>query len=185
MKKSNGKRSSKRQGIQHPKTQGGKSRSGKRIMIVWVLIGVAVISVGVLVVWRMNTSGDAPSLSTGEDAQEAAQTPAASTRPVELQKLIGRWVRMDTPYVIEILKVNEDGTLQAGYYNPRSINVSVAKVENKNGKLEVFVELRDTNYPGSTYRLIYDRATEMLRGVYFQAVMKQNYDVAFRRVQTR
>lgn len=154
-------------------------------MIVWVLIGVAVIVVGVLVVWRMNTSGDAPSVSADEVTQEAAQTPVASSRPVELQKLVGRWVRMDTPYMIEIKAANENGTLQAAYYNPRSINVSAAKVENKNGTLEVFVELRDTNYPGSSYRLTYDRATDLLRGVYFQAVMQQNFDVAFRRLQTK
>ena len=154
-------------------------------MIVWVLIGVAVIVVGVLVVWRMNTSGDAPSVSADEVAQEAAQTQVASSGPVELQKLVGRWVRTDTPYVIEIRSASDDGTLQAAYYNPRSIHVSAAKVENKNGTLEVFVELRDTNYPGSSYRLTYDRATDLLRGVYFQAVMQQNFDVAFRRLQTK
>ena len=56
------------------------------------------------------------------------------------------------------------------------------KAGEKNGKLEVFVELRDANYPGSNYRLIYDPVHDLLRGVYFQAVAKQSYDVTFRRM---
>jgi len=91
---------------------------------------------------------------------------------------------MDTPYVIDIKSAGQDGTLQAAYLNPRSINISIAKAREKDGTLEVFVELRDTNYPGSTYTLTYDRARELLMGVYFQAVMQQKYNVAFRRQQT-
>ena len=45
--------------------------------------------------------------------------------------------------------------------------------------LQVFVELRDVNYPGSTYTLNYDPATDRLEGLYFQAVQQQNFKVLF------
>ena len=45
--------------------------------------------------------------------------------------------------------------------------------------LEVFVELRDVNYPGSTYTLLYDPAKDQLHGIYYQAVARQNYEVVF------
>jgi len=99
-----------------------------------------------------------------------------------MQKLVGQWMRTDSPYVIEIHEVSPDGTLRAGYFNPRPINVAAAKAQNKDGKLQVFVELRDTGYtgyPGSTYTLNYDPKEDALKGTYFQATMQQNYDVAF------
>ena len=96
--------------------------------------------------------------------------------------VVGRWIRTDTPYVIDIKSAGQDGTLQAAYYNPRQINISVAEARGKNGTLEVFVELRDVNYPGSTYTLTYDKAKDLLIGVYFQAVMQQKYNVSFRRM---
>jgi hypothetical protein len=45
----------------------------------------------------------------------------------------------------------------------------------------VFVELRDVHYPGSTYTLNYDPATDRLEGLYFQAVQRQNFKVLFTR----
>jgi hypothetical protein len=140
----------------------------------------------------MDLLDDAPPAPSGAAAARTTPAPAVVAEPAaavsaktDFKALVGRWVRMDTPYVIEIRSASDDGTLEAAYYNPRSINVSVAKAREKNGKLEVFVELRDINYPGSYYRLTYDRATDLLRGVYFQAVMRQNFNVAFRRLQSR
>ncbi|MHC4757882.1 MAG: hypothetical protein ACYTE8_04430 [Planctomycetota bacterium] len=104
----------------------------------------------------------------------------AKVKPVvDIKKVVGRWMRTDSPYVIDIQGVNYDGTLQAGYYNPRAINVSIAKIENKEGVLEVFIELRDTGYPGSSYTLKYDAENDALVGTYFQAVQQQNYTIAF------
>jgi len=45
----------------------------------------------------------------------------------------------------------------------------------------VFVELRDVNYPGSTYTLQYDAASDRMKGAYFQAVEKQTYKIEFTR----
>ena len=92
---------------------------------------------------------------------------------------MGRWGRTDAPYVIEIKTARDDGTLEAAYYNQRPINVARAEAKEKDHGLEVFVELRDVNYPGSTYTLVYDRAKDQLHGIYYQAVARQNFEVVF------
>jgi hypothetical protein len=43
----------------------------------------------------------------------------------------------------------------------------------------LFVELDDVGYPGSTYNLGYDAASGQLKGRYYQAVQRQQYDVVF------
>jgi hypothetical protein len=43
--------------------------------------------------------------------------------------------------------------------------------------------LRDINYPGSTYNLLYDPTSDRLKGKYFQAVAGQTYEVEFVRVE--
>jgi len=52
-------------------------------------------------------------------------------------------------------------------------------LKSKNGKLVVVVELRDVNYPGSTYTLNFNRAENSMTGNYYQAVEGTNFDVAF------
>jgi hypothetical protein len=140
--------------------------AGTRRTLVWVSIGVVVIAAGALAAWKIHASRVGP---------------AANRPSVDPQKLIGRWVRTDTPYVIEIQGAGDEGRLQAAYYNPRPINVSVAEARDKNGKLEVFVELRDAGYPGSTYTLTHDKGRDLLHGVYFQAAVRQSYNVVFMR----
>ena len=49
--------------------------------------------------------------------------------------------------------------------------------------LRVFLELQAGGYNGSTYELTYDPVTDRLKGVYFQAVAKQRYDIYFERQQ--
>jgi hypothetical protein len=73
--------------------------------------------------------------------------------------------------------------MQAAYFNPRPINVSQAEISRKNGGLEVFVELRDTGYPGSTYTLVYDPQQDMLSGIYYQASIGQSFEVIFVRTK--
>ncbi len=107
------------------------------------------------------------------------QTAPPASQPTDVQSLVGRWVRTDGGYVIEIQTVRDDGTLKAAYYNPGPINVARAEARDKDRGLEVFVELRDVNYPGSTYTLVYDRAKDQLHGIYYQAVAQQNYEVVF------
>ena len=63
--------------------------------------------------------------------------------------------------------------------NPGPINIARAEWQRKDGGLQVFIELRDVNYPGSTYSLGYDAGRDVLEGTYFQAMERQTYDVSF------
>jgi hypothetical protein len=114
----------------------------------------------------------------------ASNAPAAVvTATNEFAVLQGKWQRGDGDYLIEIKSATVDGKLDARYFNPRPINVSQAQASRKDDSFQVFVELRDVNYPGSTYKLIYDAKSDQLFGEYFQAAMKQTFDVAFGRVK--
>lgn len=93
--------------------------------------------------------------------------------------LVGRWIRTDGSYLIEIGKALPDGKLEARYFNPRPINVGRAEWSRKDGHLIAYVELRDTNYPGSNYTLRYAVDTKTLTGNYFQAVQGINSNVLF------
>ena len=95
------------------------------------------------------------------------------------ERLAGKWVRPDGGYILELREVGSAGSLKAGYYNPKSIKVHSASWQSVEGKLKIFVELRDMNYPGSTYHLQYDPASDRLKGKYFQAVAGQTYEVEF------
>jgi uncharacterized protein (DUF2147 family) len=134
-------------------------------------------------------AGSEAAETTGTAAATAARTTAtqagtaATSAPLANQKLVGRWVRTDSPYVIEIKSVGADGKMDAAYYNPRPIHVARAEMRNKDGKPTIYVEMQDVNYPGSNYTLAYYEADDMLAGVYFQAVERQSFDVAFTRMK--
>jgi hypothetical protein len=98
-------------------------------------------------------------------------------------KLIGRWLRPDGGYVLELSYPAPDGVLKAAYFNPRPINVSRAEWKRQDGFLRMFIELRDVNYPGSTYTLDYQPTTDKLTGIYFQAALGQQFEVEFERTQ--
>ncbi len=110
---------------------------------------------------------------------EAGQPAAKSAEQPDEQRLIGRWVRPDGGYVLHVQEIAKDGAMTAGYFNPRPIKVAKAEWSQKDGTLTVFVELRDINYPGSTYTLQYDPASDRLKGKYFQAVEKQTFTIEF------
>ena len=97
------------------------------------------------------------------------------------QTLVGRWLRPDGGYVLEIRSVDPTGELVAAYLNPRPIHVARAEASRDGTTTKVFVELRDVNYPGSTYTLTYDRVSDQLRGVYFHAGLGQRFNICFER----
>jgi len=97
--------------------------------------------------------------------------------------LNGRWFRTDGGYVLEIRSVDSSGKIDAAYFNPKSINVAKAEASRDGSTVKVFVELRAPNYPGSTYTLSYDPQQDQLKGIYFQAVQQQNFDVNFVRMK--
>ena len=115
----------------------------------------------------------------GMASAEAGQTAANS----DYRHLEGRWIRPDGGYVLELKDIQKDGSLKASYFNPRSIKVHQAKWSREKGMLNLFVELRDVNYPGSTYTVQYDPKSGRLKGTYFQAMEKQTYTIEFLRVQ--
>lgn len=73
--------------------------------------------------------------------------------------------------------------MEAAYLNPRPIHVGRAEASQKGTTAEVFIELRDEGYPGSTYTLVYDPGQDMLSGIYFQAALGQSFQVNFVRTE--
>jgi hypothetical protein len=113
----------------------------------------------------------------------AAQTSVVSQPNVDA--LPGRWVRVEGGYVISIASVDANGRLDANYANPRQLPFHSAMVTNDNGVLRLVFELRAAGYNGSTYTLSYDAASDQLKGVYDQVVLKQKFDVTFVRATPR
>jgi hypothetical protein len=108
---------------------------------------------------------------------------AGTGRLAAFQKLEGRWQRGDGGYILDIRGVDAEGRLTVSYLNPAPINVARAETSLEGGTLKVFVELRDVNYPGSTYQLRYAPADDSLKGSYFQATLRETYDVVFVRLK--
>lgn len=94
-------------------------------------------------------------------------------------KLVGRWLRPDGGYILELSQPGPKGVLKAAYFNPRPIHVSRAEWKHQEDQLRIFVELRDRNYPGSTYTLVYVPDRDQLTGHYYQAALGQTFDVVF------
>jgi hypothetical protein len=103
----------------------------------------------------------------------------------DVQRLEGRWVRLDGGYVLDLREIKKDGSVTAAYFNPRPINVFRTEWNRKQGVITVFVELRDVNYPGSTYTLQFDPKSDRLKGTYFQAVERQTFNIEFVRVKSK
>lgn len=116
-------------------------------------------------------------------AQAPAPAPpaAATAKPEGYAVLRGDWVRPDGGYVIAIKGVDAAGKLDASYFNPKPLPFSKAQAFIEGMTLRVSFELRAAGYDGSTYELAYDRASDRLKGVYYQAVAKQKHDVFFTR----
>jgi len=96
---------------------------------------------------------------------------------------LGKWVRPDGGYILEIKAVKADGAVEAAYFNPSPIPVESAKIESVDGAPQLHVVLRGTGYPGSTYTLKSAEDGKKLVGNYFQAALKENYDVCFERTK--
>ena len=115
-------------------------------------------------------------------AAQQPSTSAAKANPA-YEKLKGRWLRDSGGYTIEIRSVGPGGKLEAAYFNPKSIHVGKAEASQQGEMLKVFIELRDVNYPGSTYTLAYDAKSDRLVGRYYQAVARETFDVYFVRLK--
>jgi uncharacterized protein (DUF2147 family) len=151
----------------------------KQFPILWVslLIVVAVVAV-ILVAANLWFTGQGQTSRADATASKAPAS-ATSNNAGGFENLIGRWRRPDGGYIIAIRGIGADGRMDAAYLNPRSINVAQAKVSWKKNRQEVFIELRDTGYPGSTYTLDYNSSQDVLSGIYFQAALNQSFEVVF------
>jgi hypothetical protein len=129
--------------------------------------------------WKSRQAGiSSPTPLPGETRTTNTPAVVAEAKP-DFRPLKGRWLRPDGGYVVEVKDVDEAGRMDAAYFNPRPIHVARAEASREGGVLKVFIELQDVNYPGSTYTLGYDPATDRLMGNYFQAVARENFDVEF------
>lgn len=127
--------------------------------------------VGVILFAAMAVSG---ALIMEKSANAAEPDPA---------KVVGRWMRTDGGYILQLSNPTFDGRLTAAYFNPRPINVSRSGWKLEEGYLLVLVELRDEGYPGSAYTLAYQPDSDRLVGLYYQATSQQKFDVVFERIK--
>jgi len=114
-------------------------------------------------------------------ADEKPPPPEKTAVKIDTGKLTGRWVRPDGGYIIEILNVHDEGTLEAAYYNPNPINIARAEWKEEDNRLKIFILFDDVNYQGSTYTLDYFPDRDLFIGAYFQATQQQTYYVEFTR----
>jgi uncharacterized protein (DUF2147 family) len=157
----------------HQLTQSGCSSSLRFLP----LLG-AVALTGFLVSCGSKTETLAP-----PPAPQTNAAPSAAAVSPELAKLVGKWQRPDGGYVVDIRSVDPSGKLDVGYFNPNPINVSRAAAWRDKGATKVVIELRDVNYPGSTYNLELNPETDQLFGQYFQAAMGETFEVVFSRLK--
>ena len=144
----------------------------KKVQIFYAGLAVASFWAAIL----LSTVG---SSSWAENVQTNKRPPGEAG----FQRLEGRWVRPDGGYILELRNIKKNGSVTAAYFNPKPIKVFRAELSHKEGKIHLFVELRDVNYPGSTYSLIYDPISDRLRGAYFQAVERRSFDIEFMRAK--
>jgi hypothetical protein len=141
--------------------------------------------IAIVVIWGVWTYSSNQSIPpeaepNAPSSEKTASTLSDSMRlPAAADRLKGRWVRPDGGYIIEINGIESNGRMDARYYNPRPIHVSQATVSNEDGVAKVFIELRDTGYPGATYNLLYKPADDLLVGRYYQPAVGQTFDVFF------
>ena len=107
----------------------------------------------------------------------------SASQPASLDSLAGRWARTDGDYMIEVKGIGADGKVDAAYFNPRPIHVARAEATREGDSVKLFVELRDTGYPGCLYKLTLDKTGAMLAGTYFQAAQNETFDVIFERLK--
>lgn len=146
-----------------------------------LLLSLLLFGVGGLTSCGNKPSADADSAAPRPPSTNAP-TAAAATKP-EYAKLVGKWERPDGGYILEIKSIDAVGVIEAGYFNPDPIRVSKAVAFKDQGATKVFIELNDVNYPGCTYSLAYDPQTDQLVGQYYQAAMRETFDITFVRVK--
>jgi hypothetical protein len=143
------------------------------------LTAVAALTSILLAASCQKETKDAPASSIPAPGTTAAPKAESAKVPEPVQKLLGKWLRSDGGYVLELRSAELSGVMQAGYFNPKSINVSRAIWMQGGTGFQVVVELNDVGYPGATYVLSHDAQTDRLIGKYNQPAMQQSFDIEF------
>jgi len=175
---------SKRRKAQGHRAEGPPRPAGRWRLL--VILGVVATAVALVVAtWRGAPAPATPSGPVGGAAAPpsapASTAPAvtASDTPPHFRPLLGEWLRPDGGYVLSVTGVGPDGRAAVAYLNPRPIRVARAEARREGDLVGLFVEFDDVGYPGSTYTLGYDAASGQLKGLYYQAVQRQQFDVYF------
>ena len=171
------------------KTRGGAGRplDSRRLRLSALLAVGLVVAVVAAVSWwsasgsRTTASPPAPAEGAGPSAAAPSGSRPAAETPRHFLPLLGEWQRPDGGYVLSVQAVAPGGRATVQYFNPRPIRVARAAARQDGQVVGLFVEFDDVNYPGSTYTLAYDAASDQLQGVYFQATQRARYDVVFSR----
>jgi hypothetical protein len=156
--------------------QNAPKRESRKFLIIAAIAAVVILVIaGNLLLYQKEQ------VPAGQEVSRAGAAEAGSPAD-HFQKLLGRWRRPDGGYIIDIRSVDPDGNMAAGYFNPSSINVSQARAQQRDGKIQVFIELRDRGYPGATYSLTLGPKGAVLAGSYFQPAAGQSFGVVFSRL---
>jgi hypothetical protein len=168
-------------------SSGPKTLGRRRVVVLVVIVAVAVALA--VVTWQSAPAPKEISLPSPPQTHRGTRPPTppgpatasapTGEAPAELRPLLGEWVRPDGGYVLSVRDIAEDGEATVAYLNPRPIHVQRARAGMNDGTVELFVELRDRGYPGSTYTLAHDPGADQLEGIYFQATQRASYDVVF------
>ncbi len=147
------------------------------------VLAIAVIGSITYALWEMNHQNMGSS-AVPKAAVQPVSPPAVAGQPkVDFQRLEGRWLRPDGGYILEVANVLDSGAMEVSYFNPQPIHVSRSEASWDGAQMTVFIELRDTHYPGCTYRLLYLPASDQLAGIYYQAAIQQQFEVVFVRMK--
>lgn len=161
---------------------GTHSESAVQRWLPLALILVLAAGAAVFLLRPGGKSVDVPRAELSQTNSPSAAREEPKAKP-DFEKFKGRWVRTDGDYVVEVRSIDQDGKMDAGYFNPQPIKVAKAEASQDGAATKIFIELRDVNYPGCTYNLKYDAQNDALYGVYYQAAMEQDFDVVFVRMK--
>ena len=115
-------------------------------------------------------------------SKERNDEPSISITDIPIDTILGRWLRPDGNYVIQINSIDSKNQIDAQYFNPRPIKIARAELI-PGDNYRIFIEFDDEGYKGSSYDLIYDPAQDALSGKYFQASYGQTYQIGFVRLK--
>jgi hypothetical protein len=172
---------SKKSGKQKSSLKAPKPKRRKFSPVLMIFICAALVGAGGWLFYKESAMRTDPK-PEASNAQNFKKEVVQTVSPGNFQNLVGRWIRPDGGYLIEIRNVDSSGLLQAAYFNPRPIHVSQARLTFVNNEPQVFIELRDVGYPGATYALFYHPEQDVLAGLYYQPTVGQSFEVIFVRM---